>query len=43
MADAIIEGNARAKEIKAEESAEGERIKKEREAENNETPASTKQ
>ena len=42
MANAIIEGNARAKEIKAEESAEGERIKKEREAENNETPASTK-
>jgi small subunit ribosomal protein S2 len=43
MADAIIEGNARAKEIKAEESAEGERVKKEREAEHNENTVSTKQ
>jgi small subunit ribosomal protein S2 len=43
MADAIIEGNAKAKEIKAEESAEDERIKKEREAENQQTPASPKQ
>ncbi len=42
MADAIIEGNARAKEIKAEESAEGERVKKERETENQETPAPAK-
>jgi len=37
MADAIIEGNARAKEIKAEESAEGERVKKERETENHDS------
>jgi small subunit ribosomal protein S2 len=43
MADAIIEGNAKAKEIKAEESAEDERIKKEREAENQQSPASPKQ
>ena len=37
MADAIIEGNAKAKEIKAEESAEGERVKKERETENHDS------
>ncbi len=33
MADAVLEGNAKAKEIKAEEAAEAERIRKEREEE----------
>jgi small subunit ribosomal protein S2 len=33
MADSVIEGNAKAKEIKAEEAAEAERIRKEREVE----------
>jgi small subunit ribosomal protein S2 len=33
MADSIIEGNSKAKEMKAEEAAEGERVKKEREKE----------
>jgi small subunit ribosomal protein S2 len=36
MADAIIEGTAKAKELKAEEVAEKERLKKEREAEKKE-------
>jgi small subunit ribosomal protein S2 len=40
MADAIIEGEAKAKEIKAEESAEHERVKKEKE-ENKESETST--
>jgi small subunit ribosomal protein S2 len=43
MADSIIEGNARAKEMKAEESAEGERVKKERETENQDSSATAKQ
>jgi small subunit ribosomal protein S2 len=44
MADSIIEGNSKAKEMKAEEAAEGERVKKEREreVEPNDKPASTK-
>jgi small subunit ribosomal protein S2 len=41
MADSIIEGNSKAKEMKAEEAAEGERVKKERETENTDKPAST--
>ena len=40
MADSIIEGNSKAKEIKAEEAAEGERVKKEREVENSEKSTS---
>lgn len=36
MADAVLEGGAKAKELKAEEAAESERIKKEREAERRE-------
>jgi small subunit ribosomal protein S2 len=36
MADAVVEGTAKAKEIKAEEAAEKERLKKEREAEKKE-------
>jgi small subunit ribosomal protein S2 len=36
MADAVVEGNAKAKEMKAEEAAEKERQKKEREAEKKE-------
>lgn len=39
MADAIIEGDAKLKEIKAEEAAEKERLKKEREAEKAEEAA----
>ncbi len=39
MADAVIEGNVKAKEIKAEEAAEKERHKKEREAERKEEAA----
>ena len=39
MADAVIEGTAKAKEIKAEEAAEKERQKKEREAEKEEEKA----
>jgi len=42
MADSIIEGSSKAKEMKAEEAAEGERVKKEREAENAENAASAK-
>lgn len=34
MADAILEGGMKAKEVKAEEAAQGERVKKERETEN---------
>lgn len=41
MADAVVEGTAKAKEIKAEEAAETERIKKEKEVK--EAPAETKQ
>lgn len=37
MADAVAEGSAKAKEIKAEEAAEKERLKKEREAEKKES------
>jgi small subunit ribosomal protein S2 len=37
MADAVIEGSAKAKEIKAEEAAESERVKKEKEKEKEET------
>jgi small subunit ribosomal protein S2 len=39
MADAIIAGNTKAKEIKAEEAAEKERLRKEREAERKEEAA----
>jgi small subunit ribosomal protein S2 len=39
MADAVIAGSQRSKEMKAEEAAEGERIKKEREAERKEETA----
>ncbi len=42
MADAVIEGNAKAKEIKAEEAAESERVKKEREEEKSAKPKSGK-
>jgi small subunit ribosomal protein S2 len=42
MADAVVEGNARAKEIKAEEAAETERIKKEREVRETQAQAETK-
>lgn len=42
MADAVIEGGMKAKEIKAEEAAEGERVKKEREQENAEALAAKK-
>jgi len=42
MADSIIEGSSKAKEMKAEEAAEGERAKKERETENAENAASVK-
>lgn len=42
MADAVLEGAAKAKEIKAEESAEKERLKKEREAERKESDSEIK-
>ena len=41
MADAVIEGTAKAKEIKAEEAAERERIKKEKEQESSEEKEET--
>lgn len=39
IADAVLEGAAKAKELKAEESAEAERVKKEKDAVNEEVPA----
>jgi small subunit ribosomal protein S2 len=42
MADAVIEGGSRAKEIKAEEASENERVKKEREQENADSSAPAK-
>ena len=41
MADAVIEGVAKAKELKAEEAAERERVKKEKEQESSETKEET--
>ncbi len=43
LADAVIEGNMKAKEIKAEEAAEAERIKKEKEAEKEEAETKAKE
>lgn len=42
MADAVIEGSSKAKEMKAEEAAENERVKKEREKEKEETSTAGK-
>lgn len=43
IADAVIEGNAKAKELKAEEAAETERIKKEREEEKSQSQKAGKE
>lgn len=42
MADAVLEGSARAKEVKAEEAAENERVKKEKEREREEAASTAK-